>query len=159
MITFSGTRYNYGWMSNFYKCRIEYDGFLFSSSEAAWQAQKTLNLKKREEFQYMSPGVSKREGRHVTLRSDWEDVKYDLMVDILKVKFAPDTKLAFYLKNSGNEEIMEDTTGWHDNIWGNCNCERCKNIVGKNLLGKALMEVRAYNNKLNDCSGEEMKLF
>ena len=33
--------------------------------------------------------------------------------------------------------------GWHDNVWGNCECERCKETEGKNLLGKALMEVRS----------------
>ena len=32
---------------------------------------------------------------------------------------------------------------WHDNVWGNCECERCKETEGKNLLGKALMEVRS----------------
>ncbi len=26
---------------------------------------------------------------------------------------------------------------------GNCECERCKETEGKNLLGKALMEVRS----------------
>ena len=29
------------------------------------------------------------------------------------------------------------------NTWGDCSCPKCKNITGQNLLGKALMDVRA----------------
>jgi hypothetical protein len=31
---------------------------------------------------------------------------------------------------------------WHDNTWGNCLCDKCKGIEGKNLLGNILMQVR-----------------
>ena len=31
---------------------------------------------------------------------------------------------------------------WHDNYWGNCNCDRCKDIKGQNKLGKMLMDLR-----------------
>ncbi len=34
--------------------------------------------------------------------------------------------------------IIEDTTGWHDNIWGYCTCDKCKNKEHKNYLGKIL---------------------
>lgn len=27
-------------------------------------------------------------------------------------------------------------------VWGNCDCPRCSNKVGQNLLGKTLMKVR-----------------
>ena len=43
---------------------------------------------------------------------------------------------------TGDEYLEEGTTGWHDNIWGNCSCEKCKNIPGENRLGKILMRIR-----------------
>lgn len=52
-------------------------------------------------------------------------------------------KLKELLLNTGTEYIMEDTTGWHDNIWGHCSCDRCKSKPSKNLLGLALMFTRA----------------
>jgi ribA/ribD-fused uncharacterized protein len=76
------------------------------------------------------------------LRSDWEDVKALLMIDVLHAKFTQHPELAKVLLSTGNATLVEDTTGWHDNTWGNCDCERCANIKGKNLLGKSLMEVR-----------------
>lgn len=41
---------------------------------------------------------------------------------------------------SGN--VIKNTTGSHDNEWDDCSCSSYKNIQRKNLLGKALMELR-----------------
>ena len=128
--------------SNFYHCTIKYDSLIFKSAEAAWQAQKTLDIKERESFQHMTPGNAKRLGRQVKLRKDWEKIKYDLMVDVCLVKFTQNKDLGEQLLKTGDDLIEENTTGWHDNLWGNCHCAKCKNIKGQNLLGKALMEVR-----------------
>ena len=59
------------------------------------------------------------------------------------VKMAENKELGEVLKSTGDASIVEDTTGWHDNLWGSCSCPRCDGITGQNLLGKALMEVRA----------------
>lgn len=64
------------------------------------------------------------------------------MVEVLQAKFSQNPDLQEILKGTGEEELVENTTGWHDNIWGNCECEKCVGKPGKNLLGKALMEVR-----------------
>lgn len=116
---------------------------MYGSSEAAWQAQKTLDLGVRKRFENYTPGGAKKMGRRVTLRPDWEDVKYQLMVDVCYAKFSQNEDLKEKLLSTGSEEIIENTTGWHDNIWGNCECPRCESKEGKNLLGKALMEVRS----------------
>ena len=71
------------------------------------------------------------------------------MVDVLRAKFTQHEDLKKWLLETGNEELHEDTTGWHDNCWGNCECDKCKNIPGKNLLGKALMQVRGELNNEN----------
>lgn len=143
MIQFSGAKNDYGWMSNFYRCDIRYKDLTYKSSEAAWQAQKTLDEEVRKTFQFMTPAESKRAGRKVTLRPDWESVKYSIMVDVLTAKFSQNVQLLNWLMLTGEEQLLENTTGWHDNTWGDCSCPKCKNITGQNLLGKALMEVRA----------------
>lgn len=143
MIQFSGTKNDYGWMSNFYRCDVKYNGLTYRSSEAAWQAQKTLDEEVRKTFQFMTPAESKRAGRKVALRPDWEAVKYSIMVEVLTAKFSQNVQLLNWLMLTGAEPLLENTIGWHDNTWGDCSCPRCIHIPGRNLLGKALMDVRA----------------
>lgn len=141
-IRFSKTDKKYGCFSNFYPCKVEFDGIVYQNSEAAWQAQKTLATHKRMEFAQMTASNAKRAGRRVTLREDWEEVKYNLMVEVLRAKFTQIEELGKVLKSTGDATIVENTTGWHDNLWGSCSCPRCDDITGQNLLGKALMQVR-----------------
>lgn len=141
MIKFKRTDLKYGVFSNFSPVNIVYDGIEYNSTEAAWQAQKCIDKKDRIKFSNMTPSQAKQAGRRVKLRPDWEDVKLDLMEKICFIKFSQ-SPFKEILLNTGNEEIVEDTTGWHDNIWGNCSCGRCANRPGKNLLGKTLMKIR-----------------
>ena len=134
--------------SNFYPVGCTYEGMTYMNGEAAFQAAKTLDKNEREKFQTANPSIAKRMGRRVQLRADWEQVKYQVMVDVLNSKFQ-DPQLRKTLLETGGKEIVEDTTGWHDNEWGDCSCPKCENKSGKNLLGKALMEVR---EKLRDNS-------
>ena len=76
------------------------------------------------------------------LRGDWEDVKFGIMVYILLCKFTQDEQCKQLLLGTGDAVIIENTTRWHDNIWGNCACPKCQHIEGKNLLGKASMLTR-----------------
>lgn len=145
-IRFSKTDKKYGCFSNFYPCKVEFDGIVYQNSEAAWQAQKTLATHKHMEFAQMTASNAKRAGRRVTLREDWEEVKYNLMVEVLRAKFTQIEELGKVLKSTGDATIVENTTGWHDNLWGSCSCPRCDGIIGQNLLGKALMQVRGELN-------------
>jgi len=135
-------------LSNFYKAECVYEGLVYRNSEAAFQAAKVLDNETRKKFQNLNPSEAKRLGRNVTLRKDWEEVKYQVMLDVLHSKFQ-DTTLRNLLLETGDDILIEDTMGWHDNIWGDCLCPKCKNITGKNLLGKALMEVRASLRQQN----------
>ena len=58
----------------------------------------------------------------------------------LREKFK-DTDLRDKLVGTGNIEIIE-TNIWHDNFWGQCNCDKCKS-KGGNKLGKLLMKLRS----------------
>ena len=46
------------------------------------------------------------------------------------------------LINTGDKEIIYDTSGSHDNVLGRCRCKDCKGKDYKNLYGKVLMQVR-----------------
>ena len=137
----------YRFLSNFYPCAVEFEGMVFPSSEAAFQAAKTTDMSIREDFTVMDPSEAKRTGRHITLRSDWEEVKYKVMLKIVRAKFQGNRDLAQKLLATGDEYLEEGNT-WHDNIWGVCHCPRCNyarqegRVEGLNQLGKILMQVR-----------------
>lgn len=128
--------------SNFEPCTIRYGGLIYPSVEAAFQAQKTLDENERLEFTRLTASQAKKKGRTLKLRDDWEDVKVQVMYDLCLEKFRYESELKDLLLETGDEEIVENTTAWHDNIWGNCDCLKCSGIIGQNLLGKVLMRVR-----------------
>lgn len=134
----------YGFLSNFSKYSTAYDGVVYPTSEHAYQAAKTLYLEERKAFlDFDSPRDAKKLGQTVSKRSDWESVKYGVMKQILYDKFSRHHEIRQRLLSTGESELVEGNT-WHDNTWGNCSCDRCFNIEGKNLLGNALMEVRGH---------------
>lgn len=130
--SFSGKYY---FLSNFYMADVEYGGLVYSNNEAAFQAAKTLNLSERKRFVSLAPNIAKRMGRGVDLRKDWEEVKYNVMLDVVRNKFLQNPDLADKLVATGREELVEGNT-WGDRTWGKVNG------VGKNWLGEILMKVR-----------------
>ena len=131
----------WAFLSNFYWNEIEHEGIKYPTNEHFFQAMNTLDMDERCQIaNSLTPGQAKRMGRKVSLRPDWEDVKEDIMLEGLCIKFA-DEQLADWLVATGDAELVEGTT-WHDNEWGDCSCPKCRNIVGKNKLGKLLMKVR-----------------
>lgn len=131
----------YEFMSNFYNAPVIYEGLIYRNNEAAFQAHKLTNKEERKKFCVYSPSKAKLEGRNCKLREDWEDVKYQVMYDIVKAKFTQNVNLKTQLLATGTEELIEGNW-WHDNCWGDCSCDRCKDIKGQNNLGKILMKVR-----------------
>lgn len=126
----------YAFLSNFYEHPISEGSLTFPTNEHYFQAMKTLDLTERIAITRAgTPGQSKRMGRSVKLRSDWEDIKLSVMETALRLKFA-DPELAAMLKATGDEELVEGNW-WNDTFWGVCNG------VGENNLGKLLMKIRA----------------
>lgn len=131
-------------LSNFYPCELFYDGMMFKTTEAAFQAAKTLDPKERTIIATMAtPGKAKALGRHVTLRPDWEDIKDNVMLDILRLKFTKGSLLANMLEETAHWVLVEGTT-WHDQYWGVCKCQEHRG-EGRNLLGQILMRIRDEN--------------
>ena len=131
----------YEFLSNFYNSEIIYEGISYPTVEHAFQAAKTLNINERIVISKLdTPGKAKRAGRKCNLREDWEVVKYDVMYQCIRLKFQ-NPELKKLLLETNHKYLIEGTT-WHDNYWGDCSCEKCKDIHGNNQLGKTLMQVR-----------------
>jgi len=126
----------YRWLSNFWSCFVVLDGVEYPSTENAYQAAKTLDPELRKPFQDCFPGVAKRDGRALPLRPDWDDVKYGVMEQLLRQKFARG-ELRERLLATGDAELIEGND-WGDTWWGVDDRRG-----GQNNLGKLLMKIRA----------------
>lgn len=143
-IIISKFRQNYNFLSNFYACDIEYEGRVYHSSEAAFQAAKCKLDAEKDNFINITPSTAKHMGRKVILRPDWEKVKNSIMLDIVYRKFTQNPELAQKLLNTGDATLVEGNS-WNDTYWGVCNGR------GQNRLGKILMNVRG----ILECTTQE----
>lgn len=131
-------------LSNYYECKVNYFGMVFNSSEAAYQSQKFEDIYMQQRFIGLTPDESKHLARRWkrNWRSNWDTYKIHVMYEIVKNKMLQNIDCRLELMNTGTSIIIEDTTGWHDNIWGYCSCDKCKNKEHTNYLGKILMQIR-----------------
>lgn len=125
----------YFFLSNFFEAPVEYNGIRYRNSEAAFQAQKTTNEIERLGAAILSASDSKKFGRSVTLRSDWEEVKDRIMYEVCLAKFTQNPHLAQQLIDTKDEYLVEGND-WNDCYWGKCNGK------GLNKLGEILMSIR-----------------
>jgi N-glycosidase YbiA len=133
-------RDKYRFLSNFQRCPIVYDGIFYPSAEHAYVASKTMSLEEREYISFLeTAGAAKRYGKTIPIRKDWEQIKFGIMKEIVRIKFH-NTELKEMLLATGDEELIE-INEWHDTTWGVCDG------VGENWLGKILMEIRAELKK------------
>lgn len=101
-----------------------------------------------------TPGEAKRLGRGVQLRDNWEQMKYDAMRLVLRVKFAVNRPEAELLLQTGDALLVEGTH-WNDRVWG-VDMRRDSTVVGlgRNWLGTLLMSRRAELRALEVCGWE-----
>jgi ribA/ribD-fused uncharacterized protein len=130
----------YRWLSNFEVCDIYFDGELYDSTEAAYMAGKTTDSFLRSQFNKKSnitPKEARDFGRRITLRPDWDKVRYDTMSAVVFDKFYRNLELREKLLATGNK-YLEETNHWGDQYWGVCDGK------GESNLGKILMSVRKF---------------
>lgn len=105
----------------------------YETVEHYFQSRKASD---RESHDYIIantwPASAKARGGAVVLPEGWDDVRYEVMLEGLRHKFAIPRFRAMLLE-TGDAYIREDSPT--DFIWGYRN-------GGLNLLGKALMQVR-----------------
>ena len=150
----------FGEFSNFFPSLVVYKEKIYPTSEHAFQAMKFVDYPEYQEAirTANTPGIAKilacqRTGggykwrtdmnsiilsyrkQGVKLRSDWEEVKVEIMYEILVEKFSTNPKLKNVLLSTGDSMLVEHTT--RDNFWGDGG-----DGSGQNMLGKTLVRVR-----------------
>jgi ribA/ribD-fused uncharacterized protein len=133
---FKRDRARYEWLSNFYPINAAIRGRVYQTVEHFFQASKATTEAHHEGVR-VAPTArdAKRLGKKVLLRPDWEQVKEEVMLEALRVKFALPL-LRQQLLETGDALLVEDSP--FDSFWG---AGRKGN--GQNRLGKLLMRVRA----------------
>lgn len=137
---FSG---EYNFLSNFYPVTIFWKGNKFPTVEHAYVASKSLDPNFWHRIAMLGPGhvgKAKKLGKTIKLRQDWNQVKLQLMEEFLRQKFSGNN-LRMKLLSTLPHQLVEGNY-WHDNYWGDCACNRCIDILGKNMLGELLMKIR-----------------
>lgn len=126
----------YRFLSNFWPAEVEFDGWYYPTVEHAYQAAKCLELESRVSIQAaVTPGVAKRMGRFIKMRSDWDHIKVPVMRNLLEQKFSiPELRNLLLLTK---DKYIEETNTWNDTFWGVCNG------TGKNIMGNLLMKIRS----------------
>lgn len=126
----------YAFLSNFYPASVTYKGITYASSEHAYQAQKCINEDDKLQFIGITPGQAKRLGSTVKSFNAWDDIRVQVMYEILSIKFA-DKHLSELLLATGNTYLVEGN--YHnDAFWG----YDLKKNKGENVLGNVLMYIR-----------------
>ncbi len=127
------------WLSNLSEHGFELDGARWRSVEHYYQAQKYGDPGVRERIRAAeTPSKARKAGqdRSLTVRSDWDQVKGEVMLRAVRAKFEQDRRLREQLLATGAEELRHESN--HDLYWG---CAR--DGRGENRLGVILMEVRS----------------
>jgi ribA/ribD-fused uncharacterized protein len=132
----------YGAFSNLYRREVVFEGVTYPTSEHAYQAGKPRKDAVRN-WLLAAPSPSllamAAHGLYVwDIQPDWSKMKFDRMKRVLQAKFTQHEDLAKLLLSTGKARLVEVATV--DNLvnrtWGEVDG------VGKNMLGKLLMEVR-----------------
>ena len=135
-ILFYGTSGEYGEFSNWFPAEFVYDGLKWANTEQAFMYFKSSDPTYQKRVrQTPDPRAVKVLGRTCKLRPDWDNIKYDVMLEVNLAKYKQNPWLAQVLLDTGDRPIHENCK---DPWWGGG-----PNFpAGRDMLGKVLVEVR-----------------
>jgi len=148
---------DYAFLSNFYEYPFVFSGLgtEVPTAEHGFQAMKAVNTEGvKSVLDCATPGQAKRMGRKITIRGDWEEVKDDIMLDVLRDKFTADIHMMAKLLNTQDALLVEGNQ-WHDMYWGTCHCRDHRTQKGVNRLGELLMKVRGELRNAQETNNKE----
>lgn len=145
-------------LSNFYPVNITFGEYTFPTSEHLYMSFKSSP----DEYVYHceqllsnpSPWHARKYGTECIKIKDieyWDSIKYEVMENVIRLKFDHTVHLnsCISLVNTYPALLVEGNN-WHDNYWGVCYCDKCKDIKFKqNNLGLILMERRSELMRIN----------
>lgn len=127
-----------GFMSPYHRCTFLLDNITWSSVEHYYQAQKHIdNL---ELFNRIRLAKDPREAKEIAesvpmVRQDWDSLEVEIMKRAIWAKFKQNINLAKQLLDTGERELVSN--GNRGRFW-----DQDERAVGRNMLGRILMEVR-----------------
>ena len=125
---------------NFSSFKVEWNGYLFSSVEEAYQAASFMGSDE-ELVEKIKKSHSADEAQRIAYanrdkrREDWDDVKISIMEELLRLKIEQNPYVKKKLLQTGDYMIVEDSP--KDDFWG-----WGLNRNGQNNLGKLWMKLR-----------------
>lgn len=125
--------------SNYSSFMLEWKGKLYPTSEHAYHSEKFEDEALKEQLRNTRSAHDSQRFANANKDKrikDWDDVKLEIMKEILKAKVSQHPYVMKKLVESGNKELIEDS--WRDDFWG-----WGPNKNGANHLGKLWMEVRS----------------
>ena len=155
-IIFGGRHSTFNPLSNYYPEPVTHKNIHHDTVEHAYQFAKASRFDDKAAEEAIlcasTPAEAKQAGRAVMNfdRADWDRVKQGIMIDLLREKFKPGSKVANFLKDTTGKSLAEAGTSksfaigmslHHKNIFNTNQWPKDCNI-----LGRCLMEVR---NELN----------
>lgn len=137
----------YGYFSNFAAYPISLQGKTWPTTEHYFQAQKFAGTPHEElirQAQTAREAAQMGRERNRPLRSDWEQIKDEIMRVALYAKFTQHLDLQQKLLATGTAQIIEHTK--NDSYWGDGG-----DGSGQNKLGQLLMQIRdQVRNELHE---------
>lgn len=123
--------------SNFYPAKFVYDGITWACSEQAFMYYKSTDKDyQKKVLATTDPYKVKKLGREADLVSNWDEIKYNIMYEVVLAKFSANEALREILLSTGDSVIHEDC---NDKWWGG----GPNHPSGRDWLGKILMKVRS----------------
>ena len=125
---------------NFSSFKVEWNGYLFSSVEEAYQAASFMGSDE-ELVEKIKKSHSADEAQRIAYanrdkrREDWDDVKISIMEELLRLKIKQNPYVKKKLLQTEDYMIVEDSP--KDDFWG-----WGFNRNGQNNLGKLWMKLR-----------------
>jgi ribA/ribD-fused uncharacterized protein len=128
----------YRWLSNFSPAEVMFNGVSYASVEHAYMSAKSNDVEWKSfcADRKNSPADVKKASKNIKLRSDWNEVKLEVMEHCVRQKMNQEPYRSKLLA-TGTIYIQEGNT-WKDTFWG----VDLRTGEGLNHLGKIIMKVR-----------------
>lgn len=146
----------YGAFSNLYRREIEFEGERFATSEHAYQAGKARKPEVRKWLMAApSPSLLAMAAHGLyywDVAPGWSTTKFDRMRNVLRAKFTQHEDLCELLLSTDEARLVESATVDNEinRTWGEVNG------IGRNMLGKLLMEIRDELRSMEGGNTSEM---
>lgn len=137
-------------LSNFSAFSLNWRHLMFATSEAAYHYEKfsfidsqgaCSNAEQNQIASQILHAPSAHEAFKIAERNkalrrkDWDAVKFEVMLRILRAKVSQHEYVRRKLLATGSRELVEDS--WRDDVWG-----WGPNRTGQNMLGRLWMQIR-----------------